>query len=74
MCHWVDGFHVFVPQTTGNPEKIRLVSDGVCRAEVGQLQGVGNGEVLYGVVGGIGVDVVSVKIKHVVQVMISKVA
>ena len=64
------GFHVFMAQSASNPDIVVLVADGVRRTEVGQLQGVGNGIVLDGVVRGVSIDEVSVEIKHVVQVVI----
>ena len=67
-----DGFHVLMSQTAGNSEKIMLVADGVGRAEVGQLQGVGDGIILDRVVCGVGVYEVAVPIKNVVQVVIGE--
>ena len=50
------GSHIFVTESARKPEKIGLVANRVCRAEIGKLQGVGDGEISDGVVGGVGVD------------------
>ena len=69
-----DGAHILMPQSTRNSEKIGLVADSICRAEVRQLQGVGDRVVLDGVVGCVGADVVAVTVEDVVQVVVGEVA
>jgi len=63
-----------VPQAARDPEKIGLIAGGVGWSEVRQLQGVGDGVVLYGVVGGVSADIVSVDVEQIVQVIIKEVA
>jgi len=61
---------ILVTHTAREPEEVGLSAHRVGRAVVRPLQGIGNSVETDGVVGGVGVDVVTIAVEEVVEVVV----